>query len=60
LIDKALKSIEYAASAYEKNMPLDCITIDIKNAAESLGEITGESVSEDVMHEIFSRFCLGK
>lgn len=60
LIDKALKSIGYAAAAFEQKVPLDCITIDIKNAAESLGEITGESVNEDVMHEIFSRFCIGK
>lgn len=60
LIDKALKSLEEACNAYENSMPLDFITIDIKNAAESLGQITGESVSEDVMNEIFSRFCIGK
>lgn len=60
LLDKAIKSIDEACSAYESGMPLDFITIDIKNAAEYLGQITGESVSEDVMKEIFSRFCLGK
>lgn len=60
LIDNALKSIEFATNAYEGGMPLDCLAIDIKSAAESIGQITGESVSEDVMHEIFSRFCLGK
>lgn len=60
LLDKAIQSIEDAMLSYESAMPLDCITIDIKNAAEHLGEITGESVSEDVMHEIFSRFCIGK
>jgi tRNA modification GTPase len=59
-IDKALDSINEALKAFESKMPLDLVTIDIKNAAEFLGQITGESVSEDVMHEIFSRFCLGK
>lgn len=60
LIDKALTGISEACAAYEAGMPLDCITIDIKNAAESLGQITGESVNDDVMNEIFSRFCIGK
>jgi tRNA modification GTPase len=60
LIDRAAESIQEARRAYENGMPLDFITIDIKNAAESLGRITGESVSEDVIREIFSRFCIGK
>lgn len=60
LIDKAINSIREACTAYEGGMPLDCITIDIKNAAEYLGQITGESVTEDVMKQIFSRFCIGK
>ncbi|MCX8128991.1 MAG: tRNA uridine-5-carboxymethylaminomethyl(34) synthesis GTPase MnmE [Clostridia bacterium] len=60
LIDKAISSTCEACSAYEAGMPLDCITIDIKNAAEYLGQVTGESISEDVMHEIFKRFCIGK
>ncbi len=60
LIDKAIESIDFAIGAHESGMPLDMITIDIVNSAQYLGEITGESVSEDVMNEIFSRFCLGK
>ena len=60
LIDKALKSIHEACIAHNSEMPLDCIAIDIKNSAEYIGEITGESVREDVMKQIFSRFCLGK
>lgn len=60
LLDGALRSIDDAMGAYEGGMPLDLITIDIRNAAEALGKITGESVDEDVMHEIFSRFCIGK
>ncbi|MFZ5987479.1 MAG: tRNA uridine-5-carboxymethylaminomethyl(34) synthesis GTPase MnmE [Bacillota bacterium] len=60
LIDKAISSIDEAVKAIDGGMPLDLITIDIINAADYLGQITGESVKEDVMHEIFSRFCLGK
>lgn len=60
LLDAAAESLENAARSYEGRMPLDMITIDIKDAAESLGQITGESVSEDVVREIFARFCIGK
>ena len=41
-------------------MPLDIIAIFIKNILEDLGNITGEIVSEDIINEIFSKFCLGK
>jgi tRNA modification GTPase len=60
LLDKAIASLNDARTAFEGKMPLDFITIDIKNAAEYLGQITGESVSEDIVREIFSRFCVGK
>lgn len=60
LLDKAFESLENAGGSYEAGMPLDMITIDIKDAADYLGQITGESVSEDVIHEIFARFCIGK
>lgn len=60
LLDRAVSSLKEACQAYNNSMPLDMITIDIKNAADYLGQITGESVSEDVVREIFSRFCIGK
>jgi tRNA modification GTPase len=60
LIDKAINSIDDACRAHESGMPLDFITIDLKNGAEYLGRITGESVSEDVISEIFRKFCVGK
>jgi len=41
-------------------MPMDIVAIDIKDILESLGEITGEDVSENIINEIFSKFCLGK
>ena len=42
------------------NISLDCVVLDIKNAWESLGHITGKSISEEVVDAIFTKFCLGK
>ena len=41
-------------------MPEDFFTIDMMNAYEALGTIIGESVGEDLVNEIFSKFCMGK
>ena len=41
-------------------MPLDIIAIFMKNILEDLAQITGEEVTEDIINEIFSKFCLGK
>ena len=59
-IDNAIKSIEDAKMAVENNMPIDIVSISIKQTLEDLGKITGENVSEDIINEIFSKFCLGK
>lgn len=53
----ALLEAENAAAA---GMPSDIVSIDISAAADSLGEITGETVSESVVSEIFANFCVGK
>jgi len=60
IISKALKNVKKANEALNLNMPIDIITIYIKDILEDLGEITGEVVTEDVINEIFSKFCLGK
>ncbi len=59
-IELALKNIEEAKTAVINNMPIDMIAISIKQILEELGKITGENVSEDIINEIFSKFCLGK
>ena len=41
-------------------MPLDIVAIYIKEILENLGNITGEIVTEDIINEIFAKFCLGK
>ncbi len=60
LVDKATAAIEQAMGSFDAGMPLDMVTIDIKSSADYIGQITGESIDEAVMHNIFSRFCIGK
>ncbi|NLC44040.1 MAG: tRNA uridine-5-carboxymethylaminomethyl(34) synthesis GTPase MnmE [Clostridiales bacterium] len=54
------KHLEEASNAMDAYMPLDIITIDIRDAWEALGEITGESLTENLIDKIFMEFCLGK
>jgi len=60
LIEEALDHLKEAKTALESNMPVDIISINVKEVLQDLGKITGENVSEDVIKEIFSKFCLGK
>ena len=54
------KHIKKAREAIKENMPIDIITINITDILEEIGKITGEGVSEDIINEIFKKFCLGK
>ena len=49
-----------AADAIENGMPSDIASIDINEAIDALGEITGETVSDSIVGEIFHNFCVGK
>ena len=60
LISKALDSCKQAMDALTNGMPLDIIAVFLKEILENLGEITGEIVTDDIISEIFSKFCLGK
>ena len=60
LICEAIKNINEVRETINNNMPLDIIAIYIKNILEDLGNITGEIVDEDIINEIFAKFCLGK
>ena len=60
LINKAIKETENAVVATERGLTIDVIAVYIKEILEQLGEITGDNVSEDIINEIFSKFCLGK
>ena len=59
-ITKAINSINNAIATLMKNETEDILAIYIKQTLEELSEITGDNVSEDIINEIFSKFCLGK
>jgi tRNA modification GTPase len=60
LLRTTKESLNDALAAAEKHIPYDCIVIDLRNAITQLGAITGETVQDEIINEIFARFCLGK
>ena len=60
LLNQALHSIEEALQEVEMGTPIDIIQIDLTRTWELLGEITGDSVHESLIDQLFSQFCLGK
>lgn len=59
-LEEARKSLEMVENSIEMQMPEDFFSIDLMNAYEALGRIIGESAGEDLVNEIFSKFCTGK
>nr|WP_206429488.1 tRNA uridine-5-carboxymethylaminomethyl(34) synthesis GTPase MnmE [Clostridium transplantifaecale] len=59
-MSEALKSLELVEQSIEDQMPEDFYSIDLMNAYEQLGTIVGESLEDDLVNEIFSKFCMGK
>lgn len=59
-LEEAGKSLELVEESILAGMPEDFFSIDLMNAYENLGKILGESVGEDLVNEIFSKFCMGK
>lgn len=60
IITQAIEETKKALFANEKGMPIDMVGLSIKAILEALGQITGETVSEEIIKEIFAKFCLGK
>lgn len=59
-LEEADQSLELVRNSIEMGMPEDFFSIDLMNAYEKLGTIVGEAVGEDLVNEIFSKFCTGK
>lgn len=59
-LQDAYQALERVNDSIDAGMPEDFYSIDLMDAYESLGSITGETIGEDLVNEIFSKFCMGK
>ena len=59
-LERAYTSLMLVKDSIEQGMPEDFFSIDLSDAYSELGRIVGEAVGDDVVNEIFSRFCMGK
>ena len=59
-LEETKRSLTMVLNSIDNMMPEDFFSIDLMNAYEELGSIIGESVGEDLVNEIFSKFCMGK
>lgn len=60
LISKAIDNLNKTEEILNQGMPIDIVAISLKDVLSNLGEITGEEAGEEIIDEIFARFCLGK
>ena len=60
LAKKALKNLENAKKQIAENVPIDILEIEIKEAWNNLGLIIGETYEEELVDNLFQKFCLGK
>ena len=60
ILKKCLNRIEEIEESLKNNMPIDMIELDIKSIWEELGTINGSTYEEELLDEMFKRFCLGK
>jgi tRNA modification GTPase len=60
LLQQAVAHTQAAIEAQKAGLSADLVSIDLRAATEALGEITGETVTEDLLETIFSNFCIGK
>ena len=60
LLKKSLESLKEVKNGIDNNMPIDMIEIDLKNVWSLLGEIIGETYTDELIDQLFSQFCLGK
>ncbi|MGM0396138.1 MAG: tRNA uridine-5-carboxymethylaminomethyl(34) synthesis GTPase MnmE [Bacillota bacterium] len=59
-LERSMENIVSVLNDLSKEIPLDCLEVDLRSCWENLGEITGESITEDILDKIFSEFCIGK
>ena len=60
LLSQAMKALQAIRDGIVQNAPGELMALDFREAVDHLGEITGEKINDEVLHQIFSRFCIGK
>ena len=60
LVKRAIKIIDEVKEQLNNEVPIDFLTVDIKNCWDLLGEIIGATYKDELIDELFSKFCLGK
>ena len=60
LLEQAKEHLVAVQGTIDDGMPPDCIVVDLRDAWDKLGEITGDTVGEDIINQIFTKFCIGK
>ena len=60
LVRKALDNVLRARASVREGLQADFIVIDLTEAWKTMGEITGDTIDDELIHSIFSRFCVGK
>ena len=60
LIEQSLDAIEKVRNGISSQMPLDVVAVDLEDAVDALGELTGEITTSDLLENMFSHFCVGK
>ena len=60
LLEESLAALDRVEESLQMGMPEDFYSIDLMDAYEKLGRITGEAVDDDLADEIFAKFCMGK
>lgn len=57
---RVAEHLRASLASLEQELPLDFVSIDLRAAYDALGEVTGETASDDLLERIFSEFCIGK
>ncbi|MDO4663194.1 MAG: tRNA uridine-5-carboxymethylaminomethyl(34) synthesis GTPase MnmE [Tissierellia bacterium] len=60
LLKSAKEKLESSLKDIKNNIPIDCVEVDLRSSYADLGEITGDSVSDEILDKVFKEFCVGK